>query len=145
MAAVILCMASCKTARQSATTRAISAPIVAATTADLNITGQKITYTYLPDGKVRRGGLQNCINAAVREALKENGNADVLVETQEAHVTRKGLFGTKIQSITISGYPAKYSNFQPVDNGTLRKAYENGAVPFQNGESTKIRPFKLSF
>lgn len=124
--AVALSMASCTTVHQSATTRAVNAPIVSAAVADMNVSSQKISFTYRPPKSIRRGGSQNCINAAVQEALERNGNADVLIEAQKSVIERKGMFGRKITSVTVTGFPAKYTNIQSVETNILSNAFENG-------------------
>ena len=81
--------------------------------ADLEvISSNKILYFYIPSTSVNNGGHQNVIETAIREALIENGNADVFVglETQIKYATNG-----QIESITISGYPAKYVNFRSVN------------------------------
>ena len=80
--------------------------------ADLEVSSTKINFVYVPSKSVNRVGLNNVISTAVREALLSNGNADVLVglETQ-TKFNHKG----KVESIAISGYPAKYVNFRSVD------------------------------
>ena len=69
---------------------------------------------------MRKGGYQNCINAAVREALLQNGNADVLVEMQNTVVEREGLMGRKVKTVTVTGYPATYKEIKSLDHNTLR-------------------------
>ncbi|MGM9841612.1 MAG: hypothetical protein ACI31D_05365 [Candidatus Limisoma sp.] len=120
-AGLLLLCASCKTVHKTSTTRQISAPIEAAVTADLDVQKTKISYTYYPTKSVRRGGEKNVKAAAVAEALRMNGNADVLVESQEEVYVRTGLTGKKIKSVTVTGYPATYKNFKSVDEETLKK------------------------
>lgn len=141
--AIIVCLASCKSLHQSATTRAISAPVVGAATAEMIVSEQQISFTYMPPKNIRRVGTQNCINAAIREALVQNGNADVLVECQEAILERTGLFGKKIKKVTITGYPAKYRNFAPVERDSLIKHI--GKFPISDGEGVKVRPGFFKF
>jgi hypothetical protein len=81
--------------------------------ADLDVlTPEKITYFYIPSKSVLNGGHQNVIETAIREALIENNNADVLVglETQIKYAS-----SGEIESITITGYPARYVNFRSVN------------------------------
>lgn len=139
---VILCaaacaMTSCSTIRNSATSRSVNAPLAAAVISDLEVSNQKITHTYVPPKNVRRGGVQNCINSAIKEALAANGNGDVLVETQEAVVVYKGLFGKKIKSVTVTGYPAKYKNFRSADDATVKAGIVNGTLLSQQPERVK--------
>lgn len=87
---------------------AVSSP-VAAVFADLSVSEKKISYFMMPSKTVSNGGFDNVVNTAVREALLANGDADVLVglETQVKY-DGKG----QVESITVSGYPAKYVNFR---------------------------------
>lgn len=124
---VMLCIASCSTVNKTSTTRSITAPVIAATIADLDVAQQKISYTYYPTSAVKRGGLANVKAAAVAEALAKNGNGDVLVESQCEVVTYTGFFRRTIKSVTVTGYPATYKNFKAVSAPTLEKMLLNGA------------------
>ena len=83
----------------------VAQPVVAVF-ADLQVSPEKITYFMMPSKTVVMGGYDNVINTAVREALLANGNADVLValETQVKY-DKEG----QIESVTVTGYPAKYT------------------------------------
>ncbi len=127
-------MTSCSTVYKTATTRDVEPTIAAVVLSDLDVSDTKITYTLNPTKKVRRGGLKNCINTAINEALALNGG-DVLIETQQAIVTRSCvIFGVKgkIKSITVTGYPAKYKNFRPADDKTMQEAVIKGTVGVQH-------------
>ncbi|MDE5822895.1 MAG: hypothetical protein K2H63_10525 [Paramuribaculum sp.] len=119
-------MTSCSTVYKTATTHNVEPTIAAVVLSDLDVSNEKITYTLTPKARVRRGGLRNCINTAISEALALNGG-DVLIETQQATITR-GLYVRKIKSVTVTGYPAKYKNFRPADDKTLKEAVVNGNV-----------------
>ena len=140
----IACMAmmvtSCTTVRKSATQRDVTAPVMGAVIADLEVSNQKIVYSYIPTRSVRKGGYDNCVNTAIREALSANGNGDVLVETQEAVVEYKGLISKKIKSITLTGYPAYYKNFKSVDANTLKESIRNNGLPIDKAVKTPSRP-----
>ena len=56
--------------------------------------------------------MQNCINMAIHEALKSHGNADVLVQSEATVIKRTGLFSNKIRSVTVTGYPATFTDFE---------------------------------
>lgn len=86
-----------------------SKPYVADVYADLEVSTTKISHFYIVPPTVAKVGYDNVVNTAVREALLSNGNGDVLVglETQ-AKYNRRGL----LESITVTGYPAKYVNFR---------------------------------
>lgn len=124
----MLTMTSCSTVYKTASTRNVTAPLAAAVISDLNVSNQKISYTLVPTKKVRKGGLKNCINTAISEALANNGGGDVLIETQEAIVQRCGLFGRKIKSVTVTGYPARYKNFRSADEETVKAGIINGTL-----------------
>lgn len=123
-------LSSCSTTLKTATSRSVSAPIVAAAIADLTITGNKITYTYTPPKGVWIAGVNNCINAAVSEALQNAGQgADVLAEMQYTLVMKRGIMGTKtgkVKSVTVTGYPARYKNFRPADQQSLQTGLSKG-------------------
>jgi len=116
----MLLMSSCTTMFNSAKEMEVSTPTVAASLADLEISNKKVTYTMYPRAEVRRGGFKNVVNTAVREALAQNGGGDILVEMQITYTKKKGLFGSKISSMTVSGYPASFKNFRSADDATLK-------------------------
>lgn len=109
--------ASCSYSRILSTTRTLDYkehnPItVTDIIADLEVSEVKVNYLYIPTRPVNNAGYQNVIRTAIREALIANGNADVFVglDTQI-----KVNSDNKIETITVSGYPAKYINFRSVD------------------------------
>lgn len=116
-----LAVTSCTTSYKTATTNPISSQVVSVAAADLQVSNKKITYTYYPTAAVRRGGLTNVKATAISEALKANGGGDVLIESQEAIIKKKGMFGTKIKSITVTGYPAVYTNFRNINPADIEK------------------------
>lgn len=104
--------------------------------ADLEVSTTKITYFFLPSQTVQNGGFDNIVNTAVREALIANGNADVLVGLEQ-QVKYDG--NGAVESITISGYPAKYVNFRSPGDDYLRevaKASQNGGKAQQPAQTT---------
>jgi hypothetical protein len=105
-------VASCSTIRKSSvSTLDVATAVTSLGSADLEVSQQKISYTYIPTRQDRKTGLHNVINNAVTDALKSNGNADLLVGMHyDAIMKRRG----KVKSIVVSGYPAKYKNFQVV-------------------------------
>lgn len=111
--AVILCLASCTTTTKTAGSIDVSNSLTSESFTDLEVQNQRITYTLRPSKSIRRGGMRNVKAAAVAEALKANGDGDVLVEPRYETKVRTGIFGNrKIKSVTVSGYPAKYKNFR---------------------------------
>ncbi len=83
--------------------------------ANLEVGKTRISYTYVPSkADSKRLSEAQLIDNAIYMALKENGNADVLVKVNY-YITRKG-FPRRIESISLSGYPAKYVDFrQPTE------------------------------
>ena len=99
-------------------TRVDVAKPITAVLADLEVSPRKISFLYVPSRAVRNGGFDNIVNYAVQEALRENGNADVLVALeQQVKYNTSG----ECESITVTGYPAKYKNFRsPGDDYLLQ-------------------------
>ena len=126
LSVIAVMVSSCSSIHKTASTVDIPTSIVSKNIADLNVKDQRISYTYKPNRQVRRGGEQNVLNAAIAEALKENGNADVLVAMQYEMKITKGFFGQKtIKYVTVTGHPAFYTNVHPapvpqyiITNGT---------------------------
>lgn len=80
--------------------------------ADVEVSDTKISYTYIPTKQIRKGGTNNVINEAVRQALRSAGNYDVLVAKEMTYTVKKKLFGSKISSVTVSGFPGNYVNWR---------------------------------
>ena len=111
------CVTTVKTARIAET----SAAIKNVTVADLKVTDHRITYTMTPTKSVQRAGLNNVKQAAVQEALTQNGNADVMVEPEFVIEQKRTLFGSRISSITVTGRPAYYQNFRTLPDSVWHK------------------------
>lgn len=109
-AAAVLMLSSCSTITHTASTEAVDTEVFNRSNADLNVSTQKITFTYNPDAAHRRAGKKAVLRAAVAKALEANGNADVLVAPQYEVKETRGLFTTKIKYVTVKGYPATYKN-----------------------------------
>lgn len=110
---LVILVSSCSLLRTStSTTMNVDSSLISTTTADLQVSDVKISYTYYPKKQDRKAGLNHVISNATAVALKENGNADILVERQYEVVFKSRLFGKKIKSVTITGYPATYKNFK---------------------------------
>ena len=103
---------SCKGTAVSATYQDPSSYINTATVADLEVSNERISYTFQPSKEVIRGGNQNIIKAAIREALRANGGGDVLVDLEYIIVYSPFFWSRVIDEVTVSGYPAKYTNFR---------------------------------
>lgn len=119
-------LASCSITQNSASVAEVNNKILAGAVADLDVAPQRITYTYKTKSSVRKAGYNNCVRTAIREALKENGDADILVQEEITTVTSIGLFGPKVKKVIVTGYPAKYTNIKTIPQSSLIKSLENG-------------------
>lgn len=135
--AVALTAASCTTTTKTARTENIPYSMYNANAADLQV-GDRVTYTYAPSAAIRRAGVANCKKAAISECLAQNGNADLLVEPQFVVSVHRGLFGSKVTSVTVTGRPAKYVNIRslgdkvwtdPVFRGMKNATFYIGNAP----------------
>lgn len=108
--AISMILASCTSSMRTytATTLDTRSQLQTATTADLDVNETRISYTMRPSKAIQAGGKQNVINAAVHEALLQHGNADVLVDLEYVLEYKDN----QIESITVTGHPAKYRNFR---------------------------------
>ena len=107
-------------------TRGSAVQPVSAVFADLQVSPEKILFLYIPSNTVLQGGESNVVSSAVREALLSNGNADVLVALESQ--IKYGEDG-KIESITVTGYPAKYVNFRNPGDEYLRDVSKSSFNP----------------
>lgn len=120
LAAVVL-LSSCVTTTKTARTASTSATIKNATVADLRVSDKRVTYTMSPSKAIQRAGLSNVKQAAIQEALTLNGNADVMVEPEFVIEKERLLFGSRINSITVTGRPAYYENFRTLPDSVWHK------------------------
>ena len=119
-----ICATSCRTftiTDVSATYQQPSTYINTATVADLEVSDERISFTFQPSIEVRNGGDLNVIKTAIREALRVNGGGDILVNLEYITVSKKSGWGwgntcSSIHEITVSGYPAKYKNFRNLND-----------------------------
>lgn len=116
LCAIVLATASCSSSRKVLTTATHTGANVqmAVTTlrADLKLIGKKISY-YMPVSEaVSRGGKENVIAAAIKEALDANGG-DVMVGLETVLSYRED---GQIESVVVTGYPAFYTNFRNDDS-----------------------------
>jgi PBP1b-binding outer membrane lipoprotein LpoB len=113
IAAVVLMATSCSRTLTTYTSTNLQtkSQLQTATTADLEVAENRISYTMRPTKAVQDGGKDNVINAAVAEALKMNGNADVLVDLEYVLELKDG----RVEVITVTGHPAKYRNYRSLN------------------------------
>lgn len=111
--AIAASFTSCSVVRHStAATQDVNTSITSRNAVELDVAEQKISYTYRPTRQDRKAGIKHVVNNAVAAALRENGDADVLVQKQQEVVYRVNMFGArKIKTVTVTGYPAVYKNF----------------------------------
>lgn len=113
--ATLVGASSCSSIRHSSTTIPVETKVVSTATAQLAVSQKKISYKFYPSASVRRTGEKAAIKTAVAQALKENGDADVLVAFQYEIKKSTNIFGkTKIKYIIVEGYPATYQNISPL-------------------------------
>ena len=95
----------------SATYRSISVdtPVTPPLIADLKVSSKKISHTLIPSKALLKTDVQNIIRSAVKEALNKNEDADVLIGME--YQLKYDDLGV-LESVTVTGYPAKYTNFR---------------------------------
>ena len=114
---------------------------IAAVYADIEVSLNKIKYTYIPKETVKNGGADNIINTAVREALIANDNADLMI-CLEKQIKYNDL--GEIESVTITGYPAHYKNFRSPSDEHLLEILKHSSKAKEKEEKTGvISNFKL--
>ena len=129
LAVAAMAMTSCSTVLNTASVNDVDNKILAGAVADLEVSSQRVTYTYKTKASARRGGTKNCVRTAIREALEANGGGDIMVQEEVTTVIRFALFGKrfkKVKSVTVSGYPAKYKNIKTIPQSSLIKGLESG-------------------
>lgn len=136
---IALLATSCTTITKTAKTLDSPASLLSATVAELEVSPERISYTMQPSKNVQRGGLSNVKQAAEQEALAKYGNADVLVDAEYTIAqTNYYIFGKDIESITVTGRPAKYKNFHSLNdsvwcNPVFRYNYDNNVKKGSGG------------
>lgn len=114
-AIMALGLSSCSSILHTSTTVPVETTVSSLSKADLQVSQKKIRFEYKPSKAVRRCGEKKVIETAVAEALKANGNADVLVAFQYEIKKKSNLFGRKtIKYVIVEGYPATYTNITPI-------------------------------
>jgi len=139
VAAACALATSCSTVYKTASVQQVKSPITSATIANIEVLGPKISYTYSVPKNVAKVGIQNSLNAAVSEALAKAGKGgDVLIDMQYSMERRWVLFGgNRIRSITVTGIPARYTDFRSASDETLQKiVLENEGVAKRDHSNT---------
>ncbi len=132
-ACVVFALTSCVTTVKTAKSADAKSQLLSATVADLEVSPVRVSYTMAPAKSLQRAGLSNVKQAAIQECLIKNGNADVLVDVEYVIEQQKLLFGKRINSITVSGHPAKYKGYHSLNdsvwcNPVFRGSYKNAVT-----------------
>lgn len=128
---IALFAVSCTTVTKTAKTLDAPASLLSATVADLEISPERVSFTYEPRTSVVRGGMENVKQDAIQQLLEREGNnADLLVDPQFTITSTRFLVFNKIAEVTVSGHPAKYKNFHSLNdsvwcNRTFRYYYKD--------------------
>lgn len=91
-----------------------TAPLIA----DIKVSEKKLYYIYVPSKAAQAEGEENCVKCAIREALRANGDGDIIIG-METQVKFDGTYyngHAVVESVVVSGYPAWYVNFRHPDN-----------------------------
>ncbi len=120
---------SCQTIMKTARTADTTASLQNVTVADLRVGDKRVTASMDVPAEIRRGGLKNVKQAVEAKALDENGNADLLLEPQYVITKKRGLFGSKVTHISVSGRPAWYENFRSLNDSVWANPYFRGVAP----------------
>lgn len=106
-------MSSCSSIHHTAAIENVDTELYNRSTADLNVSDKTISYTFVPTKAHQRAGMKSMKAAAITKALEANGGGDLIVAPQFEITQRRGLFGTKVKSVTVKGHPATYKNVHP--------------------------------
>ena len=80
--------------------------------ADLEVSPEKIHHHMEVTDVIRAGGEENIVATAVQEAIDVYGGDVIIGLEKQLKYNESG----QIESITISGYTAKYVNFRPCES-----------------------------
>lgn len=140
LAAVVL-LPGCTCYLSTAGSYPVETSVKAEALADLEVSPKRISYTYNPTREEYCLGIQNVINVCVENALKANGNADVLVAMRYyIEGKRCGINSYKVYEVTVTGFPAFYKNFRPVTSApvaTTTRYIEETDVSNSNAVTTR--------
>ena len=89
---------------------------VTKTIADLKVSPNKIEYSCSYKGNDDPESRKAAVSYAIAQALRINGNADVLVEPKHEVKTENG----EIVSVRVTGYAAVYCNFRTATQEDLK-------------------------
>lgn len=128
-----LSLCSCSTINHTASTVPVNTEVYNLTVADLNVSEKKDTFTtewkWNPFSSVSLSAQKE----TAQHELLNRADADVIVDPQIT-VERRGFM--RGGSVTVSGYPAKYSNFRPM----TREDAENIGIINGNISTVVVSP-----
>lgn len=137
LSAAVLLLSSCVTTKKTASTADITSSLQSATVADLDVR-PRVSYTMTPSKAVQRGGLENVKRTAMSEALEKNGGGDLMVNPEFTISKRRGLFSSKITSITVTGRPATYTNVRSFNDSVWCNPVFRGIVAASKLSQKKV-------
>lgn len=123
---------SCTTVVKTAKTADTPVSLLSSTVADLEVSPERITYT--KTGAELKGYID--VKQAVEHSALEKVNADVLVNPEYVIKTKNYIIFKKVESVTVSGRPARYKNFHslndsvwcnPVFRSNLKESGKSGS------------------
>lgn len=114
LAVLALLCSSCAVHKATVSSTAVYSPAIETTTvATLDVAANKISYLYTPTKTDAKSlSEKQLVKNAIYMALKDNGNADELVEVNYFVSLKRGFFGKKVKNIAVTGYPATYKDFR---------------------------------
>ncbi len=143
--AVIALTSSCAVSMTGLRSDAVNSKILSMTVASLEVEPNPVSYLYIPsDVEAKSLSLNQLITNANYYALKEHGKGDVIIQSSYKVDGKKHLFGIKVKTITVTGYPAKYVDFRtPTETDRLNADtfYNGGTVQVLDNYTAKISKF----
>lgn len=104
-------LTSCVTTQTVTKVAEPNTEVAAKAAADMVVSPTRISYTYVPTAETKKTSFDNILQTAVEEALRENGNADLLVDLKYTYQAKGFFVFQKVVSVTVTGFPAKYTGF----------------------------------
>lgn len=107
---ISILVSSCSVTKSMVDSSKVNAEkIPTATIASIEVSPHKCYYKYVPTvNESRQLTESQLVQNAYFEALKENGNADVMISSNYKVQVRQFLIFKKIVAVEVSGYPAYY-------------------------------------
>lgn len=140
VAGTLIALSSCTTVQHTASTEQIETRIINMTVASVDVSKEKAQHTFNWKWNPFNAFSLNSVKRSAAAELLIAKKADVLVEPQYI-VNRRGLF--RGGSVTVVGYPAKYTNFRPMTETDARLLSESSPKISRPNIPTEIAsPFK---